>query len=134
MAYTQPVGTPGTPWGDAEKAQWLAQQSVQRSYADEVIAKLRNIDDNFTLEQYGVLPYDAERYPLYAAKSNNWQAGKPTILVTGGVHGYETSGVQGAIGFLQFGAKAYFADFNFIVLPCISQITARLRMFLSCSL
>ncbi|MDM7859186.1 M14 family metallocarboxypeptidase [Alteromonas sp. ASW11-36] len=120
MAYTQPVGTPGKPWGDSEKAQWLAQQSVQRSYADEVVAKLRNIDARFTLEQYGALPYDTARYPLYAAKSSNWQSDKPTILVTGGVHGYETSGVQGAIGFLQFGANAYLADFNFIVLPCIS--------------
>ena len=25
----------------------------------------------------------------------DWDATKPTILVTGGVHGYETSGVQG---------------------------------------
>lgn len=120
MAYTQPVGTPGTPWGDAEKAQWLAQQNVQRSYADDVIAKLRDINSAFDVEQYGALPYDAERYPLYTAKSDDRQASKPTILVTGGVHGYETSGVQGAIGFLQTGAEAYLDHFNFIVLPCIS--------------
>ena len=36
----QPLGTPGVPWGDAEKAQWRARQRKQRSYADEVVSKL----------------------------------------------------------------------------------------------
>ena len=33
-----PVGTPGQPWGDAERAQWRARQVRQRSYADDVLA------------------------------------------------------------------------------------------------
>ena len=44
---------------------------------------------------------DAERYPLFAVKTKDWAADKPHLLVTGGVHGYETSGVQGALLFLQ---------------------------------
>ena len=36
-----PIGTPGQAWGAAERAQWLALQRRQRSYADEV---LRPID------------------------------------------------------------------------------------------
>ena len=34
-----PVGTPGQPWGAAEKAEWRARQRKLRSYADEVVAK-----------------------------------------------------------------------------------------------
>ena len=35
-----PVGTPGQPWGTAEKAEWRARQRKQRSYADEVVSAI----------------------------------------------------------------------------------------------
>ena len=34
------IGTKGAAWGAAEKAQWLAERTIKRSYADEVLAKL----------------------------------------------------------------------------------------------
>ena len=36
-----PIGTPGTPWGDAERSTWLARQQVKRSYDDEVVGPLK---------------------------------------------------------------------------------------------
>jgi len=45
----------------------------------------------YTATHYNTLQ---QRYPLYVFKSQQWDATKPTCLVTGGVHGYETSGVQ----------------------------------------
>jgi hypothetical protein len=42
------------------------------------------------------------------------------VLVTGGVHGYETSGVQGALRFLDTLAEGYFDRLNIVVAPCIS--------------
>ena len=42
------------------------------------------------------------------------------MLVTGGVHGYETSGVQGAIRFLETRAQEYNENFNIVVAPCLS--------------
>ena len=41
-----------------------------------------------------------ERYALQAIRPREWVAGLPTVLVTGGVHGYETSGVMGALRFV----------------------------------
>ena len=73
--------------------------------------------------RYGALPYDdadADRYPLYAVKTKEWSADKPSVLVTGGVHGYETSGVQGAIRFLETRAGEYADRFNVCVAPCVS--------------
>ena len=35
-----PIGTPGVPWGEAEKQMWFDTQSVQRSYADDVLTAL----------------------------------------------------------------------------------------------
>ncbi|QBL10465.1 DUF2817 domain-containing protein [Rheinheimera sp. D18] len=117
------IGTVGQPWGDAEKVQWLKEQTVKRSFFDEVLPSINALKAEFDIEQYGELNYQqisGKTYPLYAVKSRNWQSNKPTILVTGGVHGYETSGVHGALRFLQTKAKAYSTTVNILVLPCIS--------------
>ena len=116
------IGTPGKPWGDAERKQWRGRVNiVKRSYHDEVIVKLDEINkDIFTVEQYGTLSYDPDRYKLYVVKTKSWDAEKPTVLVTGGVHGYETSGVQGALLFLTTAAEKYAESFNIICCPCVS--------------
>jgi len=115
-----PIGTPGQKWGDAEKAEWLSRQPVKRSYADEVLARLPQLKEHFELEQYGSLSHDPQRYPLFIAKSRNWDDLKPVALVTGGVHGYETSGVQGALRFAATRAKDFTDTFNILVAPCLS--------------
>ena len=115
-----PIGTPGKQWGEDEKAAWLAAQSIQRSYSEEVLFKLEALKHHFEVEQYGALSYSPDRYPLYLVKSRHPDSDKPDILVTGGVHGYETSGVQGAIRFLETRALDYAAMFNVIVAPCVS--------------
>mmetsp|Transcript_28250 Transcript_28250/g.53471 ORF Transcript_28250/g.53471 Transcript_28250/m.53471 type:complete len:339 (+) Transcript_28250:48-1064(+) len=115
------IGEIGFPWGEAEKAQWLAQTTTKRSYLQEVVAKLEGLDaQKLEVRQYGALQHDPARFPLFAAFSKNWDESKPCVLVTGGVHGYETSGVQGAILFLQTTAPKYCDYFNIVVLPCIS--------------
>lgn len=115
-----PIGTPGEKWGDTEKAEWLARQKVRRSYHGEVVAKLETLRQRFTLLRYGELSHAPARYPLYALAIGKFDGRKPAILITGGVHGYETSGVQGAIRFLETEAKAYLGSFDFIVAPCVS--------------
>ncbi|WP_374438409.1 M14 family metallocarboxypeptidase [Inhella sp.] len=119
-----PIGTPGLPWGAAERAAWLARQSVQRRYADDVLAPLQaHCPAGAECFQYGELDYQAlgqGRYPLMAVRSRAWLAGRPTVLVTGGVHGYETSGVQGALLWLRRDFERYAQAVNVLVLPAIS--------------
>ncbi|WP_144209190.1 M14 family metallopeptidase [Shewanella donghaensis] len=113
------IGTQGMPWAESEKQQWLAAQTIKRSYQEQVCSKVLALKSQFEVEQYGALSYDEQRYPLYLVKTTI-DTNKPTVLVTGGVHGYETSGVQGAIRFLETTAKEYSQHFNFVVAPCIS--------------
>ncbi len=115
-----PIGTPGVPWGDADKAEWLGRQSVRRSYREEVLDRLEGAETRFDEMEYGVLSIDPERYLLKAYKTRAWASDKPNILVTGGVHGYETSGVQGAIRFLLEHAAEFNEWFNILVAPCVS--------------
>lgn len=114
------IGQQGQPWADNEKGLWLAKQNIKRSYQDEVLAKLELLTASFDMIQYGSLTVDESRYPLYVMQSKNWQTNNKTVLVTGGVHGYETSGVQGAIRFLETKAKDFSEQFNIIVAPCVS--------------
>ncbi|MBV2208158.1 MAG: M14 family metallocarboxypeptidase [Thermomonas sp.] len=117
----QNIGTPGTPWGDAEKKQWRVLQHKKRSYTDEVVSKVDALRERFHVTQYGELDYAEDgRYPLFALLSKNWDGALPTALVTGGVHGYETSGVHGALLFLETYAERYAGKVNLIVAPCVS--------------
>ncbi|MGH8054076.1 MAG: M14 family metallopeptidase [Stenotrophomonas sp.] len=120
VAAFYPVGTPGQPWGAPERAQWLERQVVQRSHADEVVARIDALRARFDVSQYGELDYPSGRYPLLAVRSRNWNDSLPVMLVTGGVHGYETSGVQGALQFIDQHAADYAGKCNLLVVPCVS--------------
>lgn len=115
-----PIGTPGQPWGAGERAQWLARQRRLRSYRQDVLQPLAALADRVDLLPYGDLQYGDDHYPLLAARSPHWQPERPTALVTGGVHGYETSGVHGALQFLQQRAGDYARRVNLLVVPCVS--------------
>jgi hypothetical protein len=115
-----PIGKPGVPWGDAERSEWLSGQVRQRSYFDDVVRVINQLAAQFDVEQYGELDYPPDRYPLFAVSNRGWSADRPNVLVTGGVHGYETSGVHGALQFLQQRAAAYADKVNLLVVPCVS--------------
>jgi len=119
-----PIGTPGIPWTATEDEEWKARAKRQRSYQEEVLDKLQVFQNHPSLQlhQYGALSHDPSRYPLVVVTSKDMQPNRPTLLVTGGVHGYETSGVQGAILFLQNHAADYSIQrgVNIIVAPCVS--------------
>jgi len=115
-----PIGTPGQKWTEKENVQWFEAQTIKRSYQDEVVEKIISLKADFDVQQYGALSLDETRYPMFVIKTKNWDSEKRTVLVTGGVHGYETSGVQGAIRFVETEANKYAEHFNIIVAPCIS--------------
>ena len=114
------IGTPGAPWGPAEKAVWLACQKRQRSYSADVLSARPQLAGRFDVVQYGRLDLDPDRYPLIAYRSRQWHDDLPIVLVTGGVHGYETSGVHGALQFLDRHAAGYEDRVNLLVAPCVS--------------
>jgi len=115
-----PIGTPGLPWGEAEVATWRSRQTIKRSYDADVLSAIRTLSSRYEVEQYGRLDYHPDKYPLFAIKSRDWNSALPCALVTGGVHGYETSGVHGALQFIDQHAIAYEDRINLIVAPCVS--------------
>jgi len=110
------------PWNEQQKLGWLTSQTIKRSYHDNVLTRLHPFKQrsSYSVEQYGALTYSPDQYPLYAVKVGQWTPTKRNILVTGGVHGYETSGVHGALQFLDQEAQKYSNYFNILVVPCVS--------------
>lgn len=115
-----PIGTPGVPWGNAERALWLSRQVRHRSYIEDVVRRVERLAERFDVTEYGQLSYPPDQYRLYAVRSRNWRDDLPVVLVTGGVHGYETSGVHGALQFLEQRAADYAGRINLLVAPCVS--------------
>lgn len=119
-SYSYPIGTPGQPWGAAERAAWLARQTRHRSYETDVLSAVDRLRERFDVEEYGRLDYPPDRYSLLALRSRDWRGELPSVLVTGGVHGYETSGVHGALRFAEQAASRYAGRVNLLIAPCVS--------------
>jgi len=115
-----PIGTPGRPWDAAEVAAWQARQIRRRSYQADVLSVIETLRARYDVEQYGRLDHDPDRYPLFCIKSRGWWDELPWVLVTGGVHGYETSGVLGALRFADRHAAGYAGRVNLVIAPCVS--------------
>jgi hypothetical protein len=115
-----PIGTPGQPWSEGDKAQWLSQQRILRHYEEDVVAAIEALSDRFDVVEYGRLDYAPDHYRLLALRSREWNDDLPVALVTGGVHGYETSGVHGALQFAAGHAADYAGRVNLLIAPCVS--------------
>lgn len=127
-------------WNETDKLEWLSKQTFQRSYAEQVLSRIEKLDPlggQLKTRSYGNLSLQGreelaikgavlsaneyeKRYPLYYAEVGDITNGKINIIVTGGTHGYEESGVYGALGFLETDAANYIDRFNFLVFPCLS--------------
>lgn len=107
-------------WGQKEKENWFKEQTIKRSYQDDVVTKINKLSETFEISQYGSLSIDPNKYPLFLIRTKKFDPLKRTVLITGGVHGYETSGVHGALLFMDQHVAKYSSEFNFICAPCIS--------------
>lgn len=116
-----PIGIPGTAWGADERTQWRTAQRVQRRYADDVLPAIDRLRARFDVTEYGRVEHGSDgTFPLFALRSRDWNDSLPVALVTGGVHGYETSGVHGALRFAQAHGDDYAGRMNLLIAPCIS--------------
>lgn len=84
------------------------------------MARIERLATSFDVGEYGRLDYPPDHYRQLALRSRNWRDELPVALITGGVHGYETSGVHGALEFLEQRAADYAQRINLLAVPCVS--------------
>ena len=104
MTPPDPIGTPGTPWGPAERARWRAAQTVQRRLADDVLPVVDQLRARFDVVEYGRLDCGVDgTYPLLALRSRGWDDTLPVALRFVADHGEDYAG-----------------RINLLVAPCVS--------------
>lgn len=54
-----------SPWGTKEKEIWFQDQTIKRSYLNEVVSKINQLKNNFEISQYGALSLNPSKYPLF---------------------------------------------------------------------
>ena len=117
------LGTPGAPWGADERLVWRSRTTVRRTYVDDVERRMARLGDHYDIVPYGHIASTSDGdapFTLLAARTRSWSDDRPVVLVTGGVHGYETSGVIGALTFLEEHCESPADDVDVIVVPCVS--------------
>lgn len=115
-----PIGKPGKPWSAEEIVGWRRRQTRHRSYADDIVSRIDALSGPYEIIHYGELTYAGETFPQLAVRTTPVDPGLPSALITGGVHGYETSGVLGALAFLENEAHDYVGKLNLLIIPCVS--------------
>lgn len=63
-----PIGTLGQAWGNAERSQWRANQSVKRRYNEDVFPRIKVLADDFEITAYGQLKTICGYTENYAAE------------------------------------------------------------------
>ncbi len=110
-------------WSTSQIASWYNKMQKQegRDYYRDIVSRLKRLPSNtHLLERYGSVDPNRGKYPLYCVTAGNVLNGNPNILITGGVHGYEPSGIEASVRFLEKEARKLSNQFNFVVFPCIS--------------
>jgi len=115
------IGTPGKPWSVEEYKLWSDTRVKHRCYFTNILPQVESLRGDFDVLQYGEISNEESKaFPLFAVRTRDWSNDKPSVMITGGVHGYETSGVQGALLFASERAAHYSQHFNLLVIPCVS--------------
>lgn len=111
-------------WSSQKRLHWyfdMLAKGQQRDYQKDVVSRLKKLpNDKMRLIQYGHLTEDGAQYPLYYVQIGEPKNGKPNILYTAGVHGYEPSSIEAALHFLENDVESYSEESNLRIYPCIS--------------
>lgn len=88
-------------------------------FAREVESTLTRLKDH-RVEQIATVSYRDASWPLLCVRSLRWDTTRPTVLISGGVHGDELAGVYTAPAFLADDHREVHEAVQFVVFPCVN--------------
>lgn len=92
---------------------------IRSQFAQEVEAKLARMKGH-CVEQIARIGYGAASWPILCVRSAHWNVNRPTVLISGGVHGDEPAGVHAALEFLADVQPEFDDELQFVVFPCVN--------------
>jgi len=83
---------------------------------ETALGALRHVD----VTRVATVDHHGRTWPIYCVLSRRLQPDRPTMLISGGVHGDEPAGVYAALAFLADGEREFRDDLQFVVFPCVN--------------
>jgi hypothetical protein len=94
-------------------------------FAQVVEARLAQLEEG-RIEQLATVSYGGSSWPILCVRSERWEVNRPTILISGGVHGDEPAGVHAALEFLAGGQHEFDDVLQSVVFPCVNPAVSTL--------
>lgn len=120
MSQDEPKG-----WSADRCAAWYGQQPQVRDYVRDVVERARavTLPPSLVLSSYGAAHGD----DLICVAPRAIDSSKPSLSITGGVHGYEPSGIDASLQLIETGAQNYRDRANIFIFPCVTPAAYRIH-------
>jgi Succinylglutamate desuccinylase / Aspartoacylase family len=92
---------------------------VASRFAQQVEPTLARLE-KYRVEQIARVSYGDASWPILCVRPTRWEATRPTVLISGGVHGDEPAGVHAALAFLADGQREFSDVLQFVFFPCVN--------------
>ena len=88
-------------------------------FGEDVESSLARLNRD-RIERLATLAYGDRAWPMYCVLPRLLDRARPTVLISGGIHGDEPAGVYAALAFLADALHEFDDAFQFVVFPCIN--------------
>lgn len=108
----------------AQCAAWYAAQPQVRDYRQDIVERVRavTLPPSLKLSIYGTVEGD----DLLCVTPREIDSSKPSLIITGGVHGYEPEGIEACIQLAEGHVPGLSEKINMFVYPCITPAAYRI--------
>lgn len=112
-------------WTADRCAAWYGEQKQVRDYKQSVVERALavTLPPSLKLSVYGTAYGD----DLICVTPRHIDSSKPSLSVTGGVHGYEPSGVESCLHLIETGAQNLRDRANVFLFPCVTPAAYRIH-------
>lgn len=120
MSTTEQAG-----WPPEKCAAWYAAQPQIRDYQQDIVARVRAITlpPSLVVAVYGTVEGD----DLICVTPAQVDSSKPSLIVSGGVHGYEPEGIEACIRLVEGSAPEIAQKTNLFLYPCVTPAAYRIH-------
>lgn len=114
-----------TGWSEDQCAAWYDQQPQVRDYNADIYERARAavLPPSLILSSYGHVHGDF----LLCVEPRQINSAKPSLIITGGVHGYEPSGIEACLQLIEAGAPNIRERANVFIYPCVTPAAYRIN-------
>lgn len=112
-------------WSAEKCDAWYGQQPQVRDYQADIYERARSasLPPSLILSSYGYAHDDC----LICVEPRQINGAKPSLIITGGVHGYEPGGIEACLRLIETGVPEIRNQANIFIYPCVTPAAYRIN-------